>query len=133
MTTRYECPISDCGWHYDATPPPVSRAALATVFGPGTLADIAAWNHRQEVEGEIRRHLEGHTPEDWVRAFRKHREVLASIGALHAKRVDAHGGTYGDCRSCDSVWPCHTWHLAHGYDWDECSGADWCHHEGVRL
>lgn len=34
---------------------------------------------------------------------------LDRIAQAHAKDVDDHGGTFGDCAECDRPWPCPTY------------------------
>jgi hypothetical protein len=34
---------------------------------------------------------------------------LERIAGAHVKDVDAHGGTWGDCRECGRSWPCPTY------------------------
>lgn len=48
---------------------------------------------------------------DHVRTLLVMRDRMANIASFHCKRVDAHGGTFGDCNECGLPWPCPT------YDW----------------
>jgi hypothetical protein len=44
------------------------------------------------------------------------RECLGRIVDVHVKRVDEHGGTWGECQECEQPWPCLTWRIASNED-----------------
>ena len=64
--TEILCPVDGCDWVVDATLPEVGDEALARVFGPGTMASVAALQHNHKIEGELKRHLQGHTTLEWA-------------------------------------------------------------------
>lgn len=67
MTARITCPL--CEWHYDVPPldPRVTDPmALASVFGPGIMAQHAFNTQAQNTERELEQHFAKHTTVEWV-------------------------------------------------------------------
>lgn len=72
--TEIDCPVHGCDWSLDATPPQVEAGALASVFGVGAVASVAAFQHNHKIEDELQRHLDGHTTLQWARTVAKLRQ-----------------------------------------------------------
>lgn len=70
MTSLILCPVLDCDWKLDTTPPQVDALTLAGVFGPGVMASVAATQHAHSVEQDLERHLKGHSLVDFLRTIR---------------------------------------------------------------
>jgi hypothetical protein len=79
--TRYvlECPLDECDWKLDTTPPDVPMTALGTIFGVGTLAAAAQFQHRSTLEAEIETHLRQHPLLDFIRTVGRQRERIAEL------------------------------------------------------
>lgn len=69
MPETIVCPLVDCHWTLDATPPEVDPGALASVFGFGVFSAVAAHQHQYRVETELRAHFRGHSLEDFLRTI----------------------------------------------------------------
>lgn len=124
-TTRYLCPLPDCGWYHDSPP-----LGLADVSGlrpapgavgiqgiSGSIAEQALQRRMQSVEAAVRGHLESHLLEDWARALVASQadktQAEASIVRVRALHERMEG--YGDFDYCDVCsnhgdirWPCAT-------------------------
>ena len=85
MKTLIVCPVLDCPWTLDATPA-VPLEALASVFGLGTMAATAAYEHAHVVERTLNSHLRGHSVVDFARTIGRLRqerdEALAALAVV---------------------------------------------------
>lgn len=72
------CPVLDCTWSIDVTPPATGDRVLAEIFGPGVMAA----HHRNTVAADNERkadaHLKSHTVIEWVNTVTALREALAA-------------------------------------------------------
>lgn len=78
MTTITLCPVLDCPWSIDTTPPDIGDGALAGMFGWGVMA--ATHRHTVAIDNErkIEAHLKSHTVIEWVNTINALREALAA-------------------------------------------------------
>ena len=61
------CIVAGCRWKHEIPPPPnVNPIALASVFGSGTMQDVALARYNEEIETTLREHLERHTLVEWA-------------------------------------------------------------------
>lgn len=73
-----KCPVLDCAWEIDTTPPDIGDGALADVFGWGVMA--ATHRHTVAIDNERKAeaHLKSHTVIEWVNTVNSLREALAA-------------------------------------------------------
>ena len=80
--TVFRCPLSKCAWTHDSSPGPgEDPRALASVFGPGVFAAIAAQQRMAETEAAIQAHLSGHALIEWVTEVVNLHDVMTSVAA----------------------------------------------------
>lgn len=83
--TRIEirkCPL--CEWEDRRPAPDVPQDALASVFGRGTAAAAAAFQHAVAVERALQEHLSEHTTVEWLtEVMRLRSRVEAMESASH--------------------------------------------------
>jgi hypothetical protein len=62
--TRHRCPL--CDWYHEEPIATVSADALASVFGPGIMAQIAINRRAERIEELLHKHLKTHSLVEWV-------------------------------------------------------------------
>lgn len=87
-TTRYECIVDGCDWHYDEPPLADGRIAvnLAAYGRAASLADALA--NRQATETALRTHLESHDSIEWARTVNRLQTALDKAGE-ELRRIDS--------------------------------------------
>lgn len=63
--TRHHCAI--CDWYHEEPIATVSADALAGVFGPGVMAQVAINRRAGRIEEALEKHLKTHSLIEWVR------------------------------------------------------------------
>lgn len=75
MNRRYECPVDDCNWNYtDSTPWLPAKGQFMTV---AELVKATALQHATQVEAVLAKHVESHTPIDFLRTIQRLNRELA--------------------------------------------------------
>jgi hypothetical protein len=64
-STRHHCPL--CEWYHEEPIASVSSDALASVFGPGIMAQVAINRCAERIEEALDKHLRTHTLVEWVK------------------------------------------------------------------
>ena len=86
MTTLILCPVLDCDWSLDATPPEIDPRALASVFGIGVMVATSAHQHANRVERDLDVHMRTHTTVQFLRTIsrltQERDEALAALEAV---------------------------------------------------
>jgi hypothetical protein len=87
-----KCPVLECEWELDTTPPDTAPGALADVFGWG----VVALHHRNTVatnnERKAEAHLQSHTVIEWMNTVNALREALAGQIAMTIEVSNAFQG-----------------------------------------
>lgn len=87
---RIACPL--CAWYHTVPPLVADTGALASVFGPGVMAQHALNEHQQRIEEALDAHLKTHTTVEWVKKVTSLKERNDRLQSL----VDSYERTDGD-------------------------------------
>lgn len=61
------CIVANCDWAHHIPPPPnIPNGAVAGVFGVGTMQQVAMQRYHEELEAQLREHLETHDLVEWA-------------------------------------------------------------------
>ena len=78
--TTIECPAHGCTWTLTPERPEVPSGALASVFGAGTMADVAMYQHHHQVEAQLREHFRTHELSDFLATITRLRSDYEARG-----------------------------------------------------
>lgn len=89
MTTVIRCPVHECDWSLDTTPPPTPDGALADVFGWGVVSATHRAQALRDNELKAEAHLKSHSMVEWVATVNHWREALAKQVAAMVEMTEA--------------------------------------------